>query len=433
MKDILVWVIDNGINQVACFLEILMILLCIHGIFKTKFRFTIVNSMLIVLDLVVIALINVGLLGHMFSSSIYIVLFMYCISKFKRKFWETLGRFLLSLFLVGLIEVLASVVAIPISRILHIDKSLMLLINAIGLLVTVVILKIAPIRKRKFHLTIYKETWGTLIALCGLSLLFIVVDYRLRGEADQVYYFIYLISCIVVFVSSTRAQAARHELENRKLQFEMKEIYGEAYQDLIAEVRRKQHDFKNQLSAIYSMHVTANSLEDLVEKQSEYGKVLLEECRYDKILIGCNNPILAGYLYYKCVAYEKSDVKVDYQIHVDGAECCLPLHEVIEILGILLTNAFESYHAEAKGKYIDLIVQESINHLTIEVNNQSKELTTKEIDKMFHEGYSSKGKNRGLGLARVKQLASKVNADIIVKNQLKQNKNWFSFRVMIPK
>ncbi len=198
-------------------------------------------------------------------------------------------------------------------------------------------------------------------------------------------------------------------------------------------MRRKQHDFKNQLGAIYSMHLTANSLEDLVQKQSEYGKILLEECRYDKILVGCNNPILAGYLYYRCVAYEKNDVQIDYHIHVDGAECCLSLHEVIEILGILLTNAFESYCAESKEKYIDLVLEETSENLMIEVSNISNKLTSAEIENIFKEGYSTKGEYRGIGLARVKQLVAKVQADLIVGNQIKERRNWVSFRLVIPK
>ena len=286
---------------------------------------------------------------------------------------------------------------------------------------------------KKFLLNLDKGTWRTLILLCGFSALFIIVDYRLRGKVDQIYYFIFLISCVMVCFSAISAQRTKHMLEKRKLELEMQEIYGNTYKELIAEVRRKQHDFKNQLGAIYSMHLTANSLEDLVEKQSEYGNVLLEECRYDKILVGCNNPILAGYLYYRCVAYEKNNVQVDYEIHVDGAECCLSLHEVIEVLGILLTNAFESYCAESKAKYIGLVLQESADNLIIEVSNVSEELTSAEIENIFQEGYSSKGKNRGIGLARVKELVAKVHAEIIVGNRFKETQNWVCFKLVIPK
>lgn len=433
MMDVGSWIIENGINLIACFLEILMIILCIHGVFKVKFKLTISNTLLIVLDLIVMSLIRMNVVGELFASIIYFILFVYCIRRFRRKFGETIGRFLISFFLVVLIEICTSIVATPIAHAFKVDKALMLLINTMGLIIALIIFKIPQLKMKRFHLNMDKGTWRTLILLCGLSALFIIVDYRIRGKVDQIYYFIFLISCVMVCFSAISAQRTKHELEKRKLELEMQEIYGNTYKELIAEVRRKQHDFKNQLGAIYSMHLTANSLEDLVEKQSEYGNILLEECRYDKILVGCNNPILAGYLYYRCVAYEKNDVRIDYQIHVDGAECCLSLHEVIEVLGILLTNAFESYRAESKEKYIDLVLQESADNLMIEVSNISEELTSAEVENIFQEGYSSKGENRGIGLARVKQLVGKVQADLIVRNQKKERENWVSFKVVIPK
>ena len=427
------WIIENGINQIACFLEIWMILLCVHGVFKEKFKFTIGNVVFIVLELLVIAFINMGLLGDMFTGIIYIGIFVFCSVKFKRKFWETIGRFLMSFFLIVLIEVFASLIVTPIAPVFKTDEALMLLINIIGLLITTIVFKIPQLRNQEFYQNANKDTWRTLILLCGFSALFIIVDYRIRGKVEQIYYFLFLISCVMVCFSAITAQKARHELEKRKLELEMQEIYGNTYKELIAEVRRKQHDFKNQLGAIYSMHLTANSLEDLVEKQSEYGNVLLGECRYDKILVGCNNPILAGYLYYRCVAYEKNDVQVDYEIHVDGAECCLSLHEVIEMLGILLTNAYESYRTESKEKYIDLVLQESTDNLVIEVSNMAKELASADIENLFKEGYSSKGENRGIALPRIKQLVKKAQADIIVGNRIKAKQNWVSFKVVIPK
>lgn len=433
MKDVILWMITNGENQVACFLEILLILLCVHGVFKERFKFTIVNVLIILLDLIVMALIHMEHIGQLASVIIYILLILYCFWRFKRRFWETVGLFVLSVVFIALIEIVSSLVAVTLIPALVSDEMLMVVINLIGLLMVIAIFKIPHIRKGKLDLYLDKERWGTIIIIIGLSVMIILVDYRIRGKVDQIYYLFCLGACVVACISSIKVQGARHELEKKRLELEMQEIYGDAYKDLISEVRRKQHDFTNQLGAIYSMHLTAKTLEDLIKEQQKYGNVLLRSSQYDKILTGCNNSILAGYLYYKCVAYEKSNVHVDCQIHVDMAYCSLSLHEIIEILGILLTNAFENYKADIEEKRIGLIVQENTNNLMIEVSNEVKELAMKEIDKMFHEGYSSKGKNRGFGLARVKQLVSKVEADLVVESQTKDSGNLIKFRVVIPK
>ena len=55
-----------------------------------------------------------------------------------------------------------------IAQLLDINKSLMLLINTIGFLLIVIIVKLPNIWKRKVPLKFDKEKWGTLItvALC---------------------------------------------------------------------------------------------------------------------------------------------------------------------------------------------------------------------------------------------------------------------------
>ena len=278
-----------------------------------------------------------------------------------------------------------------------------------------------------------KETWGTLITVFVLGMIVIIVDYEIRGKVDLLYTSVFLLTCIMASIVTIRTQEAKHELEKWKLELEMKEIYGEAYKELVLEVRRRQHDFRNQLGAIYSMHLTADSLDDLIKQQSEYGAVLLEACRYDQILTGCNNSVLAGYLYYRCVTYEQSDVQVEYQIHVDEARCALTLHEMVEVLGILLTNAFESIQPEDTERCIGLLVQENVGDLFIEVSNKTKELSVKQIEKMFQKGYSSKGRNRGLGLARVKELSQKTNSDLIIENRKKGDDNWMHIRMIVPR
>ena len=94
------------------------------------------------------------------------------------------------------------------------------------------------------------------------------------------------------------------------------------------EVRRKQHDYKNQLGAVLSMHMAAKSKDELIKMQREYMNSLQVNHKYDSILTCCNNTILAGYFYYRCRLCEESGVAVDYNIAV----CCFPLHEIIEIL-----------------------------------------------------------------------------------------------------
>jgi sensor histidine kinase regulating citrate/malate metabolism len=109
------------------------------------------------------------------------------------------------------------------------------------------------------------------------------------------------------------------------------------------------------------------------------------------------------------------------------------LYEIIEILGILTTNAAEYYKDVAGDKIIKLTIQETLHNLYIEVSNKSKKFSVSEIERMFKYGYSTKGTERGIGLPRIKELAEKTDSDIIVDNKVFDEENWLSFTIVIPK
>ena len=124
---------------------------------------------------------------------------------------------------------------------------------------------------------------------------------------------------------------------------------------------------------------------------------------------------------------------MDYTVNVESATCLLSLYEIIEILGILTSNAAENYEDVAGDKIIRFTIQETLRNLYIEVSNKSKKFSVSEIEKMFKYGYSTKGTERGMGLPRIKQLAEKTNSDIIVDNKMFDEENWLSFAIVIPK
>ena len=102
-------------------------------------------------------------------------------------------------------------------------------------------------------------------------------------------------------------------------------------------------------------------------------------------------------------------------------------------MGILTTNAAEHYEAVTNEKIIKLTLQETLQNLYIEVSNKAQRFSVNQIENMFCSGYSTKGKERGIGLPRVKELALKVDADIIVDNKTIEEENWIAFAVVIPK
>ena len=433
MKEIFIWLSENWVNQITCILELVLILICIHSVFVSKFRISIKSIVTIILVLLILALVNSGTWPPVFSILSYVIFFVYCKQEFKIKLFETIAKFILSFLAVGIIEIIARIATIPFRYMLPDENTWMLLINVIGVFLAVIFFHVVKIGIRKKRVKLDKEKWDMLIVIAGLYLVVTIIDYRVRGVVDQLYYCLFLIACVIVFFETIETQEARHELEKKKLEIEMRKVYQNTYKELIFEVRKRQHDFKNQLSAIYSMHLTATSLEELIEKQKQYGDTLIHKSRYDKMLFGCSDSILAGYLYYRFLALENDNIQVDYTVNVERATCLLSLYEIIEILGILTTNVAENYEDVAGDKIIRLTIQETLHNLYIEVSNKSRKFSVSEIEKMFEYGYSTKGTERGIGLPRIKELAEKTNSDRIVDNKMFDEENWLSFAIVIPK
>lgn len=433
MSMITNWVIHNWLSIMAWVFEFFVVIFCIHGIFGKRFKVNLTIVIMVVIDILIFSLILEGMISNIFTGIAYIMTFLYCRILFKKTIMETLGSYIFSVIVAGFLEVTTTFMMIPVVRYVDKQEIVIFLMNTLSLIGAIIFYRHIS-KKKRVEVEFRDIKLVILIVVTGMGLLFLLLDYRYRNDLDRIYYLVFMGMMIVLYFYWARMQKAQFDLEKKTLELEMQEIYGETYKELIFEVRRKQHDFKNQLSAIYSMHLTATSLEDLICKQKRYGDVLVEECRYDKILTGCSNPILAGYLYYKCVSYEKDNVFTDYKIHIDTAECSLSLHEVIEILGILLTNAYESVMEKLYDqRKICLAVEEVKEYLIINVGNPAIYITSSDMERIFENEYSSKGKNRGIGLTRVKQLVKKSEAEFIVENQMKYEENWVNFKIIIPK
>ena len=102
--------------------------------------------------------------------------------------------------------------------------------------------------------------------------------------------------------------------------------------------------------------------------------------------------------------------------------------ELSRILGIFLDNAIEAA-SSSKERKINFLISELKTKTTIELSN-SYSAENLEISEIFEKGVSSKGKDRGLGLFKVKQILSKYP---YISLQTISNNNQFLQKLVIPK
>ncbi|MCM1262400.1 MAG: GHKL domain-containing protein [Butyrivibrio sp.] len=264
--------------------------------------------------------------------------------------------------------------------------------------------------------------------------------YKMKGEGAilkelyiQMVYFI-LIFLFIIY----EWQKSRVEAEKRKAQLEMNNLYYGAYDNLIMLVRERQHDMKNHINAILSMIYTTDNYEELAEKQQEYCGYVIEQNEKTKLVLASGNPLIAGFMYSKIQEAEGKRIEVEYEIEIKKESLTIPEYELVEMLGILTDNAIEAlnnFDTEDGGiiRKIFFSIKDVEEYIELVVANASAYYEEDMTERFFENGYSSKGKGRGIGLSKLKRLVHEKNGNIIVSNEKRGGENYLAFTVLIPK
>lgn len=208
-------------------------------------------------------------------------------------------------------------------------------------------------------------------------------------------------------------------------------LYIKPLEELTKDIRAKQHEFDNHMNAILNMHVTIDNYDELVKAQSAYCKGIYEvKSRSNPALLRISDKILAGFLYSKIISAPPY-IEIDIQVLSQQIITSVSEHSLVEIIGTLVDNAFESCTEERND--VDMLLDAKEDKLIFAIKNKVKGLTMGEISHFFEKGYTTK-KNReghGLGLYQANMLAQRYNGSITVELQDCGKNQEICFRVEI--
>lgn len=411
--------------------EQMAILLCLCGLFGRKFKLDILTMVALVVNMVLFNFRYYGYIGPLYSVMVSIVLFVYSLYEYRESIKVTIVNNILYVIIMLILQMAFSVVMVLLKNVFTDKNVLMLVINVLILLVVLMI-------KGKFRsISKYISTnrWLSLIPIfiCGFILISLLISFKSYDYLKNEVGIITCVFTVLVIALLHKWYEAKAEVESKAKELEASAEYTAKYEKLIDEVRKKQHNFRNHLSAICSQHYTSENYEEYVAVQKEYCKYVEGEGRHDKLLT-VNIPVLAGFLYSKFNEIEDSKIKVEYSCKVQTDTLPIPLYEVITILGIFLDNAKEKVEEEEEdNRIIKFVSEEDDKYISFYVLNKSEYIKFDDIARLFSNGYSSKGRNRGIGLNIVKDKALQYGFDAYVSNEEINNENWISFGIKLKK
>ena len=266
---------------------------------------------------------------------------------------------------------------------------------------------------------------------CVMALIiavYLIVDLYLSHTLDIILFGILL---AVIFFGWWDWLANYSILKRQEEELKIYKLYIHPLEELTKDIRARQHEFDNHMNAVLNMHVTIDNYDELVAAQSAYCKEIYEAKGVSTpALLRISDKILAGFLYSKILgapAYAKVEIQVlSQQIITSVSE-----HNLVEILGTLVDNAFEA--ATPQLPLVEMVLDSREDKLIFMIRNQVQGLTMGDISRFFQKGYTTKDNRecRGLGLYQANMIAQQFGGEITVELTDGEESQEICFRVEI--
>lgn len=240
--------------------------------------------------------------------------------------------------------------------------------------------------------------------------------------------FSFLVVIMLVFVQYKKTVDLSREKDKRIM---IQRMCQDSYEQLILEVRKRQHEFGNHLAALQGMCYTCNDINELTQLQNNYCERILSENKYNRLLYECKNPIIGGFLYSKFESALKREIDIDYKVNINLKDSDADEFELIEMLGIMYDNAVEAVE-NLEDKKINVNIYQDNNEINIVIQNTSPFVSAQDISSYFKSGFSTKGGGRGIGLPKLKSMVKNCKGKIMAKNYEIDKRNFFEISIILP-
>lgn len=281
---------------------------------------------------------------------------------------------------------------------------------------------------RKWNIKGIDLSKGTIILLLYAFPTFQILYLNVKnGSVNYEISIMFLLETIGLSIAAVLWINAEIRNRNKAKELQMYELYNNAFEETIQTIRNKQHEFDNHINAIMCMQYSIQDSNELLKSQKEYCERILEENEINKLLKLKAEPVFIGFLYSKILLAKEKGIDTKYKIQSVSIKIVIPVYEFIELVGILFDNAIEAVEEKEKKKILIKLEMKTDNSFTLEIANISRYYANNEIEKFCNYGYSTKGKKRGIGLSRVKDIVNQHRGTLQIRNMTYLDENYLSF------
>lgn len=197
----------------------------------------------------------------------------------------------------------------------------------------------------------------------------------------------------------------------------MEDLTGTRY--LVDSMRANNHDFTNKLHVIMGL-IQMEMYEEAVSYIENI--TIVQRATISKIMNAVQEPSVAALLIGKTARASELNIKFVLRegCHYSNADMQLPSALLVTVIGNLIENAFEAMN-EKSGyevqKELLFGIYSRPGAVLITSDDTGIGISEKNLERIFENGFSTKGAGRGTGLYQVKEMVERYGGEITVESQ----------------
>lgn len=308
---------------------------------------------------------------------------------------------------------------------------ILLLGSRIAALCLMIVLGLTPFFG-EIHQLVQRSDFTVWIVSANISVLLMTLLSALSFDVERILSHLWLIA--ILFLSFLLLDSILLFFHQRRTQerkrIHMIEQYVPIVDELISQVRARQHEYNNRIMAIEAAVASADTLEEARKEVAALtGSIGISP--NDRELLSCDSKIIAGMLYGKIKQAEAANLHIELSLHGLFKKSTIPEANWIEAIGILLDNAIE---ASPKGSTIYVSSKGQDDYLELTVSNPAPPLSNTEFMTLFDKGVTTKAiqEGHGFGLYNILRMAEQYHGKILTRNEAIAGKNYVVFGVLFP-
>lgn len=410
-----------------------------HKLLDKKINFKNPRLYITLISLIIISVFNYFVINKFIKIMIILVVFMLF---FRFLFKESIHKCVITSFFYEIVIIISEMLYATILTLILKNDANSIINNYFGaffsnvmIAIISVLIILIPFVKNLYNKIIYFTEKTDKNKLIMFSFFLIIITnifgvftyYKVNFQFVIIFNAISTIVCYFIVIYSFHTQSNYNKVSDK---YNIAITSLKDYETMMTKYRIANHENKNLLLTIRAMIL--NEEKDI----PKYINSIIEE-RYeddDKLLLNMSvipSGGLRATIYSEILKIKENNI--NYSLNIDKKLSTIDLIgldektiiDICKIVGVFIDNAIEEV-IELKNKDIKIDLYTEKNIIYIKVSNNYRKSV--DIDKIYENGYTTKGNNHGYGLSLVKIIIEKNG---LLSNKLELTKNLFSQILMI--